>query len=106
MTIETLSVEDRVENYVQLFETIRGRVGDDHLAIAILEQCGKDFRVAQMRAIDRVDRLDPQGSIDMPATPKQIAFLEKLQVRYIPQNLTKEQASKMIDEAQARSLAT
>ena len=103
MTIEKPSIESRGENYVQLFDAIRGRVGDDQLAIAILEQCGKDFRVAQMRGIDHVDRLDSQGGADMPATPKQVAFLEKLQVRYIPQNLTKDQASKMIDEAQARS---
>ena len=105
MTIETKFVEDRVEQYVRLFEVIRNRVGDDGLAIAILEQCGKDFRVAQMRDGDRFDRFEQSSNGDALATPKQLAFLERLQVRFDSKNLTKADASRMIDEAQARSLA-
>lgn len=102
MTIDTKYVDDRVEQYVRLFEVIKNRVGDDHLAIAILDQCGKDFRVAQMREGDRGDRSGQSSNGDAPATPKQLAFLEKLQVRFDPKNLTKIEASQLIDEAQSR----
>ncbi|OQZ06786.1 MAG: hypothetical protein B6D36_03215 [Planctomycetes bacterium UTPLA1] len=104
MTIETLSIDERVNHYVRLFETIRNKVGDDQLAAIILEQCGKDARVAQMRGFDqRSDNGSARG--DTSATPKQLAFLEKLQVKYIPQNLTRMKASQMIDEAQSRMVA-
>jgi hypothetical protein len=102
MTIETQSIDERVNHYVRLFETIRSRVGDDQLSAIILEQCGKDARVAQMRGIDqRSDNGSARG--DSSATPKQLAFLEMLQVKSIPQNLTRAQASQMIDEARAQA---
>ena len=102
MTIETQSIDERVNHYVRLFETIRNRVGDDQLAAIILEQCGKDARVAQMRGVE--SRFDNGSASDeASATPKQLAFLEKLQVKSIPQNLTRAQASKMIDEARAQA---
>jgi hypothetical protein len=104
MTIETQSIDERVNHYVRLFETIRSKVGDDQLSAIILEQCGKDARVAQMRGFDqRSDNGSARG--DTSATPKQLAFLEKLQVKYIPQNLSRAKASQMIDEAQARLIA-
>jgi len=102
MTIETQSIDERVNHYVRLFETIRNRVGDDQLAAIILEQCGKDARVAQMRGVE--SRFDNGSASDeASATPKQLAFLEKLQVKSIPQNLTRAQASKMIDEARSQA---
>jgi hypothetical protein len=104
MAIETQSIDERVDHYVRLFETIRSKVGDDELSAIILEQCGKDMRVAQMRESEqRSDNGSARG--DSSATPKQLAFLERLQVKYIPQNLTRAKASQMIDEAQARVMA-
>ena len=91
-------VDERVDLYVRLFERIRGKVGDDQLAVALVDQCGKDWRVAQMHAeAPREQAADGEAAM---ATPKQLAFLEKLQVKYIPRGLSKADASRMIDEAQ------
>ena len=40
---------EKANEYVQLFESIRSRVGNDDVALAIVEQIGKDHRVEQMR---------------------------------------------------------
>lgn len=104
MTIETHFLDERINHYVRLFDTIRSKVGDDQLSAIILEQCGKDMRVAQMRESDqRSDNGSVRGGSS--ATPRQLAFLERLQVQHIPQNLTRAQASQMIDEVQARAIA-
>ena len=95
-------VDERVRQYVRLFETIRGQVGDDQLALALVEQCGKDWRVEQMHGSPRGERA---ASGEVPATPKQLAFLATLNVPNVPRNLSKAEASRMIDDAQTRSAA-
>ena len=105
MTIDTKFVDERVNHYIQLFETIRNKVGDDHLAVALLEQCGRDMRVAQMRSNDRAERRVSTANHEAPASDRQLAFLGRLNVKNVPKNLSMAQASRMIDEAQARELA-
>ena len=99
MESATSFIDERVGQYVRLFENIRTKVGDDQLALALVEQCGKDWRVEQMRGSARNERA---ASDEAPATPKQLAFLAALNV---PRNLSKAEASRMIDEAQARAVA-
>ncbi len=105
MTIDTKFVDERVNHYIQLFETIRNKVGDDHLAMALLEQCGRDMRVAQMRSNDQAERSVRAANQEAPASDRQRAFLDRLNVKNVPQNLSMAQASRMIDEAQARLIA-
>jgi hypothetical protein len=95
-------IDERVGQYVRLFDNIRAKVGDDQLALALVEQCGKDWRVEQMRGSPRRERA---ANGEAPATPKQLAFLETLNVANVPRNLSKAEASRMIDEAQARAVA-
>lgn len=90
-------IDERVGQYVRLFENIRAKVGDDQLALALVEQCGKDWRVEQMRGGSRRERA---SNDETAATPRQLAFLESLNVT-IPRNLSKAEASRMIDEARA-----
>jgi hypothetical protein len=92
-------VDERLDHYVRLFEKIRGKVGDDQLAVALVDQCGKDWRVAQMREREAAPR-EQAANGEAPATPKQLAFLESLNVKQIPRGLSKADASRMIDEAQ------
>ena len=67
---------NRMTEYVDLFEEVRGKVGDDQIAIALVEQVGKDSRVEQMHSNGGVSTAnDPTA-----ATPKQIAFLKRLGV--------------------------
>lgn len=92
-------VDERVDLYVRLFEKIRGQVGDDQLAVALVDQCGKDWRVAQMHEREAAPR-EQAANGEAPATPKQLAFLDDLNVKNIPRHLSKAEASRMIDEAQ------
>jgi hypothetical protein len=93
-------IDERVGQYVRLFENIRGQVGDDQVAMALVEQCGKDWRVEQMRGSSRGERT---ASDEAPATPRQLAFLASLNVPNVPRNVSKAEASRMIDDAQARA---
>ena len=95
MTNGTSFFDDRVDHYVRLFESIRNKVGDDQLAVALVEQCGKDWRVAQMHARIQ-DRED--ANVDQPATEKQLGYLGRLGIE-VHTPLTKREASALIDQA-------
>lgn len=95
MTDESSFFDNRVDHYVRLFESIRNKVGDDQLAVALVEQCGKDWRVAQMHARPQ-NRQDASG--DQPATEKQLGYLSRLGVA-VSKALTKREASALIDQA-------
>ena len=83
---------------------MRDRVGDGHIALAIMHELAKDMRMRQIVAERRMVR-EQAASGEATATPKQLAFLEALNVENIPCNLSKAEASKLIDEAQARAIA-
>lgn len=91
MEIET----KKIEGYLALFNEIEKRTGDDAVALAILEQIGKDTRMAALQARERAN--GSEGA-DVPATSKQLAFLARLGVPVEP-GLTKQGASALIDEA-------
>ena len=97
---------DKANDYVQLFESIRSRVGNDDVALAIVEQLGKDHRVEQMRngRSGSFGVNGTNGSSEQAATEKQIAFLRDLGVS-VPAGLTKVRASELIDAAQEQALA-
>ena len=86
--------QTQVDGYLQTLENIRRRVGDDHLAIAVLQEVAKDSRMEQIRA-------ERAGNNSEPATEGQIQFLKKLGVS-IPGHLSKQEASALIDEARAK----
>ena len=93
-------MKDRLVEYVELFQELRDKVGDDQIAVALVEQVGKDCRVEKMHGRGQ----STQGNGDQAATAKQLAFLRRLHVE-VPSELTKTQASALIDEAQEKVIA-
>ena len=85
--------EMEANGYVELFEDLKARVGSDDVALAIVEQVGKDSRVERMRS--SVVQNGTNG--EQPATGKQIAYLKALKVD-VSEGLTKSQASELIDQ--------
>ena len=76
---------------------MKARVGGDEIAAAIIDQVGKDGRVAVMNGSVNARQ---SGSSGDEMTPKQFGMLKYLGVE-IPENCTKLRASELIDEAKA-----
>ena len=94
-----------MEGYIEQFDAIKGRVGDEQVAAVILEQIAKDRRterIAETRNGNRPNgktnshRAESNGS--EPASQKQREYLKDLGVT-VPKVLTKYEASKLIDKA-------
>lgn len=107
-----MDTQERLDMYLELFESVREKVGDQSVAAAIVDQIGKDMRVERRRA-DRDARHAARavsGEVprvaggDTPATAKQLDWLRDLGVR-VPQNLTKARASEMLDETLTKQAA-
>ena len=85
--------EMEANGYVELYEELKAKVGSEDVALAIVEQVGKDNRVERMRS--SVVQNGTNG--EQPATEKQIAYLKVLNVE-VSEGLTKSQASELIDQ--------
>lgn len=92
--METEREEDRVDYYVELYKQLRSKIGNDDAVIALIGEIGKDRRTKEFKFKEKNERVSR-------ATESQIAYLKKLRID-IPENLTKADASRMIDEAQKR----
>ena len=89
------NMQQRIDNYVKVFNDLKVRTGDERTALTILQEVNKDIRMAQIRA----ERENGSSSDeDEEVTNRQRAYLKRLGVE-IPTGLTKKQASAMIDEA-------
>ncbi len=84
------SIAAKVEKYLEIFEEVRNKVGDDRVALTILQETAKDKRMDEMRE----EREARNGE---PATARQLQYLKTLKVKASP-GLTKKQASLLIDE--------
>jgi len=84
----------KAEKYLGLFEEVKNRVGDDRIAMSIVQEVSKDRRMDEMRE----ERESKNGE---PATVRQLQFMKSLGVEATP-GLTKKQASGLIDEALAK----
>jgi len=80
-----------VEKYLELFQEIRNKVGDDVVARTVMQEVAKDRRMEEIRE----ERELRNGE---PATAKQLQYLKNLGVAITP-GLTKKQASLLIDNA-------
>ena len=83
----------KLDFYIEAYEAARRRVNDDHTAVAIVQELGKDLRCNGAK--------QHESSNNQPASLKQIEYLKKLNVP-IHAELTKREASALIDEALAR----
>jgi len=91
-----------MQGYIDLYVELQNKLGDEHIAMLILEQVAKD---ARMNAIAARDNSNGESNGEShPATEKQIGFLKRLGVS-VPVGLSKREASRMIDEAQIAKAA-
>ncbi len=100
-SIMETETQTTLEGYTSLFHTLKQRVGDAVAATAILQEVARDRRAHQIRAERQAERGEQDSE---SATQKQIEFLKNLKMD-IPQGLTKQAASALIDEGRARRLA-
>ena len=92
MSVNTL--KEKVEEYLELLKEIKQKTGDERTALAILQEVNKDVRMDRI-SFERTNK-DPWAGAK-PASARQMNFLKKLGVE-VPDVLTKEAASALIDE--------
>ena len=88
-----VDISNKVRSYIELIETIKEQTGDDTIAVAIFHEVVKEMRTENKSFPKKV------YNSDSPATDKQIEYLKKLGV-HIPEQVTRQQASDLIDQAQ------
>jgi hypothetical protein len=93
--------QSTLDAYTSLFHTLKQRVGDGVAAAAIMQEVTRDRRAQQIRDERQTERGEQESG---SATQKQIEFLKDLKMD-IPQGLTKQAASALIDEGRSRRLA-
>lgn len=111
-TEQQTRIVDYVEPYLELYGTIRDRVGDDQVAVAVMHELSKDRRMREIRA-ERQTGMGEYGQEEAAsktrngvrlASKKQLEFLRDLGGE-VKLGMTSEEASQAIDEAQARRRA-
>jgi hypothetical protein len=88
------------KRYIETYNKIRQSVDSDEVAVAIMQEIGKDARVKAMHengngAVSRSNGFDA-------ATAKQLAYLQSLGVS-VSAGCTRQEASDLIDNAIARA---
>lgn len=97
--------KQRVEHYVQLLDEITERVGDSAVAARVMQEVAKDRRMALIREErGHENRSASRNNVDEPATEKQFEYLRDLGMNP-PEGLSKDSASKLIDDALAKKAA-
>jgi hypothetical protein len=84
----------KVDKYIGLFEEVKNKVGDERIAMSIIQEVDKDRRMDEMRE----EREARNGE---PATRRQLEYMKTLGIDATP-GVTKKQASLLIDEALAK----
>jgi hypothetical protein len=97
-------IQTRLDSYVELYDKIRQRVDDAQIVHLILSELAKDARSLERQQQDSGSYGNHGRSEERAATENQIRLLQKLGVD-IPPQLSREEASMLIDEAKARSHA-
>ncbi|MBE7456537.1 MAG: hypothetical protein HS102_07900 [Planctomycetia bacterium] len=100
---------EKIGHYISLLNEIAKQVGDLHVAARILQEVAKDARVAQMKAEREFNgngfvTADLVDSGNERASERQLAYIRDLGGR-ARKNMTREQASKKIDELLAAQAA-
>jgi len=92
--------QQRVNDYLALFDGISEKVNSDAVAIAILQEVSKDGRSGEIRT-ERAAK-NGEANANEPATEKQKKFMKKLNIAF-PANVTKHEASTLLDEELAKN---
>jgi len=91
-----IDVQAKIGEYLELIEAIQEEFSDPTVAMAVLQELRKDSRAEEMRCGKGFS-----STGDLPATNAQIGYLESLGGQVPQSGLTRNQASKMIDQLQA-----
>ena len=96
------TTQQRIDGYLEVCERVKPVVKDAVIVAAVIEQYGKDSRCEMMMTCRSNGNGSGRsnGNGDAPATEKQVRFLKKLGVD-MPDQCSKREASRLIDEAQA-----
>lgn len=92
-----IDIQTKIEEYLELIEAIRDKFDDPVTAMAVLQEIRKDARAEEIR---RGRGFSSTG--DLPATDAQIGYLKKLGGEVSEHGLTRNHASKMIEELQLK----
>ena len=84
------NINKKLNSYLELLAEIKEKTEDEITARVLLQELSKDLRMEKIKQ----EREANNGS---PATDKQKNFMKKLKI-VIPEGLTKQAASMMIDE--------
>ena len=84
------NVQSKMDEYLGLLEQIRQKTTDERTAVSILQEISKDRRSVEIRE-------ERAAQSTEPATEKQKKFMRKLSIKF-PANVTKHEASALIDE--------
>lgn len=87
------NIKEKLSSYLELLDEIKQRTQDERAAVSLLQEISKDRRMDEIRK-------ERNSRNDLPATDKQISFLESFGVP-IPVGLTRKQASNLIENAKA-----
>jgi len=91
--------KQKMSDYLELFEAIKAKISNEQIALAVLQEVAKDVR-SDKRAEQTHEEQGTKNS--QPATDKQKKFMKKLGIKF-PANVTKQEASMLIDEERGRS---
>ena len=83
-------MKESIEHYVELYDAIQVKTGNDDVTAVLLQEIGKDLRTSQISGTS--------GSGEGPATDKQKDYLKDLGVAF-DDSITKKEASEMIDQS-------
>lgn len=83
-------VQSKMDEYLGLLEQIKQKTTDERTAVSILQEISKDRRSTEIPE-------ERETKNSEPATPKQKQFMKKLNIQF-PANVTKQEASVLIDE--------
>lgn len=94
----------RIDDYLEVYERVNTVVKSAEVTAAIIEQIGKDTRCEWLTngRSNGNGNGNSNSNGDEPATEKQLGFLKRLKVE-VSAGLSKQAASKLIDEAQAKA---
>jgi len=92
-----------IEEYRKAYEDIFSKVGDKDVALALLSHVAKDRRTEQINKNGRSSNGNgySNGNASEKATQSQLNYLRMLGIEAKP-NLSKADASTLIDEAKAK----
>jgi hypothetical protein len=88
-------VKEKLNGYLELLNEIKEKTENEQTAIALLQEIGRAMRMERMIE-------EREARSNEPATAKQRRFMDNLGIKY-PQNLSKQDASALIDEERGKN---